>query len=80
GRPFGFLALCRGAGIEHAATRGEARGSSRTCVRLDGAERQRACKRAGWVIPAGSTNTQNPNPHRLGFFCPFPQCWRGFRA
>ena len=23
-------------------------------------------------IPAGSTNTQNPNPHRLGFFLPVP--------
>jgi hypothetical protein len=27
-----------------------------------------------------ATNTQNPNPHRLGFFCPFPKCWRGFRG
>lgn len=29
---------------------------------------------------APGTNTQNPNPHRLGFFCPLLQCWCGFRA
>ncbi|MDO5653718.1 MAG: hypothetical protein Q4G39_06410 [Brachymonas sp.] len=32
-------------------------------------------------IPASSTNTQNPNPYRLGFFCPIvrkPAWLRGF--
>lgn len=29
------------------------------------------------VVPA-STNKENPNPYRLGFFCPKGQYWRGF--
>ncbi|NNM68771.1 MAG: hypothetical protein HKM00_02170, partial [Gallionella sp.] len=28
-------------------------------------------------IPAASTITLNPNPYRLGFFCPQRHCWRG---
>jgi hypothetical protein len=31
----------------------------------------------GYQLP---TNTQNPNPYRLGFFCLERQCWRGFRV
>jgi len=30
-------------------------------------------------VPCSTTNTKNPNPYRLGFFCSFPQHWRGFR-
>ena len=31
-------------------------------------------------VPCSATIYQKPNPYRLGVFCPFPQCWRGFQT
>ena len=39
-----------------------------------------ALKADAGSVPCSSTIHQKPNPYRLGFFCPFPQCWRGFQT
>ena len=31
-------------------------------------------------VPCSATIYQKPKPYRLGVFCPFPQCWRGFQT